>query len=231
MKEEFDFRSIRTLAFLMPLMFFSMGMKCGLLYLAIEEREAMPMVSLFRLTTGFSLAFYFLESIFVIGLFVNLYRMGEETSWWNAAGIMAMVHLLAELAARILEWQFSFAGDSAAKFMFYILIDTVPGAFLIFLTSFFLHGVKKLTGRMRGNDRNNRRIERWKRLWNAGAGLLILYGPVFRICVRLIDPAPIILLKWGGLAVVAVFFAVSVPVTREIWSFCQEYYLFRYNRN
>ena len=232
MNKEFDFLSIRLTAFLFPAMLIATSLKYGVVYLSIGMGDKSMALTLFLNMTGPALFFYLLELLITIGLFVNLFRLAEIESRWNAASILLMACLISEVLTRVLEWQLSYLEKSAPGQSVAIITSVIPELLRYSGLIVFLAGVSRTRWKMRngGKKEIDKKGLRIFQRWCACAGILILSVPVFQLVLILTDYYSLELVKWIGLVEAVFCLCMSIPMGLREVSFCQEYYLYRYNR-
>ena len=228
-EKEFDYRSIKILAFIVPVMFIVTGLKYGGIFLALILKGGSLELTIFMNSTGINLLFYGLECLFTISLYVTLFRIPDVSSRWNAACILLLISLIGEVFLRILEWQSSFLEDEAVNQVVIVTLGAIPELLRTIGVICFLEGVRKQYVKMGQSQENRNRWTGGYSLWLIGLGIMTVSVPVFSLILILGTESLIILLRWLGFAEALFYLFISVPMGLAIRRFCQEYYLYRYN--
>lgn len=230
MKNDFDYTSIRSVAILTPVLFLVAGLKYFVLYIDIRPGYINLEPSLFMTGNTLALFCFFLEYLLTVALFVNLYRLADVTIWWKAAEVMLLIHMMLSLVARIVEWQLYYVEVSFVAIVWAIAVTTLPALFVLLGVVFLIQGFVPLYAKMRGNNSERKVILLVQRLWAAAAGLLISVAAFSQVAFTALNQPPVLFMKWLAIGITVLFFAASVPASLCIRNFCQEYYLYRYNK-
>ena len=59
---------------------------------------------------------------------------------------------------------------------------------------------------------------------------LISVAAFLQVAFTTLNQPPVLFMKWLAIGITVLFFAASVPASLCIRNFCQEYYLYRYNK-
>lgn len=235
MNREFDFKSIRIIAFVFPALIFTMGLLYGIIYLLLDADMNTLNFTIFLNLSSATYPVYILNYLLSIALFVSLFRLSELDPHWNAAMILMMISLILETGMRIFEWQTFWLEFSVLNAIIVAFIGVAPQAFSVAAMICFLSGIRRIRRNMtpEGNrarlEKENTDRQRVFQLWISAALILIISIPIFVMLYLFTTNSVMLLLKWVGLAEAAAYLFVSVMVTRIVWSFCQEFYLYQYN--
>jgi len=228
-EKEFDYRSIKILAFIVPVLFIVTGLKYGGIFLALILNKGSLELTIFMNCTGINLLFYGLECLLTIGLYVTLFRVPDVSSRWNASCIILLISLIGEVFLRLLEWQSTFLEDEAVNQVVIVTLGAIPELLRAIGVILFHEGVRKQYVKM-GQTKEER--DRWiggYSLWLTAFGIMIVSMPVFLLILILGTESMITLLRWFGFCEAFFYLCISVPMGLAIRRFCREYYLYRYN--
>ena len=240
MNKEFDYKAMRYIAVVIPALLLIMGLKYGLIYLFVNPNQGTLDFTLFLNSQGYMLVIYFMECMLTIGMFVNLFRLSDVTSGWNAASIVLMISLITEVLLRILEWQGRYLELNVLDVSFVVFLSLIPEILRLLGIVLFLREVRRLKRKMRDGavrrkpaketEEKKSRGLAYSRHWFLAAVIMILSVPVTLFLCNFVYLFSLGVLKWIGLFVSVVYLSFSVLLGIQIRSFCQEYYLYRYNQ-
>ena len=236
MNKEFDYKSIRIIAVVFPALIITMGLMYGMIYFMIDMSTRDLAFTIFLNTAGSTYPLYMLYYLLSIAFFVSLFRLSGVDPRWNAAMILMMISLILETFLRIFEWQSSWLEYSVINAILVALIGVAPEAVRVAGMICFLSGIKRIRKSMRTGkkeamlERENRDWQKVIQFWISAALIMVISIPVFIMLYLFTTVSIMFLLKWVGFAEAVTFLVFSVMVSRRVWSFCQEYYLYQYNQ-
>ena len=123
---------------------------------------------------------------------------------------------------------------------FVVFLSLIPEILRLLGIVLFLRGVRRLKRKMRDGavrrkpaketEEKKSRGLAYSRHWFLAAVIMILSVPVTLFLCNFVYLFSLGVLKWIGLFVSVVYLSFSVLLGIRIRSFCQEYYLYRYNQ-
>lgn len=229
MKTDFDNRIIRIFSYVLFGTVILTAMKMVLWLL--QGGPGAPGVSIFQGSNTFMLIFFFLEDLAVIGLFYCLYRMAGIKKWFDVAGTMLLCLLFSEVIARIVEWVIDYMDDKTLGLIILYTVEVLPQVFLLLGVLFMINGIIQLQKDMKVSSDRLLRIRKLRLYWILGGTAGFLASLIQRL-FSVLDLGDTFRLytKLGTGIMLAFYILICIQLSLQTRSFCQEYYMFRYNR-
>ena len=238
MNKRLNYSSIRQIAYVLPILLMVMGLRYGVIYAFLDTERGRVMYSLFLNSSSESMLVFLLDYLLLIAFFVNIYRLSDMERWWYRAGYLLMFSLIVEAALRVFEWQITYVSFSVPFLFLVVFAGILPEVLRFIGLIFFFLGVRRIRRKMReefgkrGNrtgkeDRTGKGIIQ---MWISAECILILSIPMYIAFYFFLDDVSVVFLKWLGVVEAAIYLVASALLGRRIFAFCQEYYLYLYNR-
>ena len=238
MNKDLNYSAIRRIAYVFPILLVMMGLRYGVIYALLDTEQDRIMYSLFLNSSSESILIFLLDYILLISFFVNIYRLSDLDRRWYKAGYLLMVSLIAEVVLRVFEWQLTYVTFTVPSFFVAIFVGILPEVLRLIAFIFFLLGVWRIRGKIQEEGRNRgKRAAKEDRggktitqMWISAEIVLILSIPLFISFYFFVDDLSTVFMKWIGVAESVAYLIAAVLLGRRVYVFCQEYYLYLYNR-
>ena len=225
MNKRLNYSSIRQIAYVLPILLMVMGLRYGVIYAFLDPERGRVMYSLFLNSSSESMLVFLLDYLLLIAFFVNIYRLSDMERWWYRAGYLLMFSLIVEAALRVFEWQITYVSFSVPFLFLVVFAGILPEVLRFIGLIFFFLGVRRIRRKMR--EESGKGIIQ---MWISAECILILSIPMYIAFYFFLDDVSVVFLKWLGVVEAAIYLVASALLGRKILAFCQEYYLYLYNR-
>ncbi len=230
MKESFDYKSIRALAYFVPALLCVMTLRVGSAALTVEPRAGLVHVSLFQASEGFVMACQLMEYLMALACFICVYRLSDLDVWLDVSNTMFLCYMLMSTVMRVLEWMLSVTKLSSYTTIGLLITGLIPMFFLLLAVSFMLTGMIRLYPEPDGKDKGsvkNARLAR--RLWIPACFLLMLAELLLAVFILYMDVEYRTVIRGLSVGLTVAYAGMCIPLVLQLQRFCYRYYMYRYN--